>query len=77
MPYFTNNTVDKIHYGVLSPNVIKREIFDPSLEEHTKSLKKYMETGRWGDVQFYSEYPYATVRDTVLTKFAVFNLQCN
>jgi len=74
MPYFCNNVADKIHHGVLSPQVIKRDIFDPVNEEHLTSLKKYLTTGRWGDVQFYSEYPYTTVRDTVLTKYANFML---
>ena len=74
MPYFCDNVNDKIHYGVLTPPVIKRERFDPMNEEHLSSLKKYLSVGKWGDVQFYSEYPYATVRDTVLTKCANFML---
>lgn len=56
---------------VLSEPGVRRENFDPKNKEHRASLKKFLETGNWGDIQFYTEYPYVTVPETVLRKFAL------
>lgn len=48
--------------------LVKREDFDPTNIDHLKSLRCYVETGNWGDVQFYIELPYTTVPETVMRK---------
>lgn len=53
---------------------VRRENFEPKNKEHRASLKKFLETGNWGDVQFYAEYPCETVPETVLRKFALATL---
>ena len=47
-----------------------RVSFDPANEAHCASLKKFLETGNWGGVMFYPEYPYMDVPTYVLAKFA-------
>ena len=56
---------------VLSEQQVRRESFDSKNKEHRASLKKFIETGNWGDVQFFAEYPYVTVPETVLRKFSL------
>lgn len=56
---------------VLREPTVRRENFDPKNKEHKASLKKFIETGNWGDVQFFAEYPYVTVPETVLRKFSM------
>lgn len=56
---------------VLSKPQVRRETFDPKNKEHRASLKKFIETGNWGDVQFFAEYPYVTVPETVFRKFSL------
>ena len=56
---------------VLSEHQVRRESFDSNNKEHRASLKKFLETGNWGDVQFFTEYPYVTVPETVFRKFAL------
>lgn len=47
-----------------------RTFFDPKNGDHIRSLHKFLETGNWGNVQFYCEAPYTDVPMTVLRKFA-------
>lgn len=54
-----------------------RTYFDPANKLHCASLKVYLETGSWGDVQFFPEYPYTDVPTTVLAKFAKFRLKAS
>ncbi len=61
----------KFSSRVLSKPNVNREMFDPKNKEHRASLKKFIETGNWGDVQFFAEYPYVTVPETVFRKFAL------
>ncbi len=56
---------------VLNKPIVRRESFDPKNKEHRSSLKKFIETGNWGDVQFFAEYPYITVPETVFRKFSL------
>lgn len=50
--------------------LINRQIFNPADESHVNSLKEYLRTGNWGDVQFYAELPFVEVPITVITKYA-------
>ena len=56
---------------VLREPTIRRETFEPKNKEHRASLKKFIETGNWGDVQFFAEHPCVTVPETVLRKFSM------
>ena len=56
---------------VLNTPMVRREPFDPNNNEHRDSLKKFIETGNWGEVQFFAEYPYVTVPETVFRKFSL------
>lgn len=47
-----------------------RTDFDPENAMHLDSLKKFIETGAWGDVTFHCEYPFTDVPMTVLIKYA-------
>lgn len=48
---------------------VKREIFDPKNPKHITSLKHFLHTGNWGDVQFEAELPYIEVPMTVIMKY--------
>jgi hypothetical protein len=50
--------------------LVNREIFDPTNEAHLLSLKVFLATGNWGDVQFYPEAPFTEAPATVMTKYA-------
>jgi hypothetical protein len=50
--------------------LVNRQLFDPTNEAHLISLKNYLRTGNWGDVQFFAELPFVEVPITVLTKYA-------
>lgn len=54
--------------------LIKREAFNPENTEHLQSYESFLKFGKWGGVQFYCEYPYATVPETVSRKFALHEL---
>ncbi len=56
---------------------INRADFDPTVQRHLDSLKKFLETGNWGDIQFFCEYPYTDVPTTVLMKYAAFKLSAD
>lgn len=60
---------------VLRQSQVRRESFDPTNAEHLKSLRKFLETGSWGEVQFFCEPPYTDVPMSVLAKFALHNLK--
>jgi hypothetical protein len=60
---------------VLATPLVPRTTFDPKNKEHRASLKKFLDTGSWGSIQFFPEEPYVTVPETVLRKFALHNLQ--
>jgi hypothetical protein len=50
--------------------LVNREIFDPTNATHLLSLKIFLATGNWGDVQFYPEAPFTEAPATVLTTYA-------
>jgi hypothetical protein len=60
---------------VLRNAQIRREDFDPRNSEHRDSLRTFIETGKWGDVQFYAEYPYLSVPEMVLRRMVIHALQ--
>lgn len=46
--------------------LVVREDFDPTNAAHVESLKVFLRTGNWGDVQFYPQLPFIEVPMTVL-----------
>ncbi len=70
MPDFadTNDFLSKS--TILRRASVNRQHFDPTDPEHLESLKTFIETGNWGKVQFFCEYPFTDVPMTVLVKFA-------
>lgn len=54
--------------------LVRREVFDPTNQEHLESFKLFLHTGAWGAVQFYPEVPHIEVPMTVLVKFAKHHL---
>lgn len=54
---------------------ITRVIFDPTNHDHQLSLKQFLNTGKWGNIQFYAEHPYSDVPMTVLVKYSKFILK--
>lgn len=70
MPDFadTNDFLSKS--TILRRASINRQFFDPTNREHLESLRVFIDTGNWGSVQFYCEFPFTDVPMTVLTKFA-------
>ena len=56
-------------------SAIRREVFNPKNKEHLRPFKKFLESGSWGDVQFFPEEPSVTVPETVFRKFSLHNLQ--
>ena len=54
---------------ILRKHSSARTFFDPLNSEHCESLKRFIETGNWGSVQFFPEYPFTEVPMTVLMKF--------
>lgn len=55
---------------ILRRALVNRQTFDPENPQHIRSLKTFIATGNWGDVQFYVEAPYEDVPTTVLMRFA-------
>ena len=53
-----------------SIKVIRREVFHVKNKEHLQSFKQYLETGTWGDVQFFAEGEHITVPETVMRKYS-------
>lgn len=62
---------------ILRRGAVRREEFDPTNQEHLRSLECFVATGRWGDVQFFTEAPYIDVPMTVLMKFTMYQLWRN
>jgi hypothetical protein len=54
--------------------LVNRELFDPTDASHVASLMVFLQTGDWGEMQFYPELPYIEVPMTVLTKYACHTL---
>lgn len=75
MPDFVEPSDYLARSNILRNVASHRVSFDPSNVEHCKSLKKFLETGNWGSVMFYPEFPYTDVPTYVLAKFASFHLK--
>jgi len=56
--------------SLLMRAAVNRQHFDPTNPEHLASLRRFINTGNWGSVQFFCEYPFSEVPMTVLMKFA-------
>lgn len=54
--------------------LVQREYFNPELARHVESLRVFLATGNWGDVQFYPEVPFIEVPMTVMMKYLRFTL---
>lgn len=82
-----NFTEVKTSFGAgaaaISPNristlsKINRVTFDPKKKEHLESVKAFIETGNWGAVQFYCEFPFTDVQMTVLMKYTAHKLKAD
>lgn len=49
--------------------LVQREYFNPELDRHVESLRVFLATGNWGEVQFYPEVPFIEVPMTVMMKY--------
>ena len=74
MPDFLDNHDFMGRSSSLRHHGSTRVLFDPSNKDHCDSLKKFLQSGTWGPVQFFPEYPCTDVPMTVLTKFAAYHL---
>lgn len=70
MPDFVENSDFLNNSTILRRAGANRQYFDPRNQEHIESLKSFIQTGNWGTVQFYCEFPFTDVPMTVLMKHA-------
>lgn len=68
---FLNSVRPGVRVGQFS---LPRAAFDPSNTIHLASYHSFLTTGNWGDVQFHTEFPYLSVTETVMRKFALYFL---
>lgn len=61
--------------GVLRGSRVPRTEFDPTNGDHLASVRTFLATGNWGQIQFYPEAPYVSVPETVFRKLANWALQ--
>jgi hypothetical protein len=57
-------------FTILNRCLPAREFFDPKKKAHRDSAKKFLETGKWGNILFHAEHPYVDVPTTILVKLA-------
>jgi len=74
MPDFIDHSDFLSRSAVLRNHGRTRVPFDPVNPDHLASLKKFLETGSWGSVMFFPEFPYTDVPTYVLSKYASFQL---
>jgi hypothetical protein len=74
MVNYLNNIDERFQSKILRGNQVRREEFNPKLKDHLKSYQNFLKTGNWGEVQFFCEFPYVTVPETVSRKFACHTL---
>ena len=83
MDFTEANVVRSFGNSAISPNristmvKINRVTFDPKKKEHLESVKTFIETGNWGAVQFYCEFPFTDVPMTVLMKYTAHKLKAD
>lgn len=70
MPDFADSNDFLSKSTILRRASVNRQHFDPSNSEHIDSLRTFINTGNWGTVQFYCEFPFTDVPMTVLMKYA-------
>ena len=75
MPNFVSDFDERLQSRLLKKNQVRREPFDPENREHQLSLKNFISTGNWKDVQFFAEFPYITVPETVTRKMVMYTLK--
>lgn len=46
-----------------------REFFDPKNKAHVKSMTVFLQTGKWGEIQFICEPPFISVPEYVFRKY--------
>lgn len=69
MPDFADSSDFLSKSSVLRRAGVNRQFFDPTDAKHIDSLRHFINTGNWGDVQFYCEFPFSDVPMTVLIKY--------
>lgn len=74
MPHFVDTHDFMNRSSVLQRHGNSRVSFDPTNEAHVASFKKFIQTGNWGDVQFYTEFPYTDAPTTVSMRLHEHNL---
>jgi hypothetical protein len=62
-------TLKTIMSNILRRAFVTRQEFDPTNIEHIASLKCFVSTGNWGEMQFFAELPFIEVPTTVLMKY--------
>jgi hypothetical protein len=70
MPDFSDASDFLSKSTILRRAGVNRQFFDPDNPDHVDSLRTFINTGNWGAVQFYCEFPFTDVPMTVLMKFA-------
>lgn len=70
MPAFVDSSDFLNNSSILASAAVSRAIFDPANPEHLDSVRSFLDTGKWGKIQFRCEFPFTDVPTTVLTKFA-------
>ena len=55
--------------AVLKRSAPRREFFDPKNKAHVKSMMVFLETGKWGEIQFICEPPFISVPEYVFRKY--------
>lgn len=74
MPDFADSSDVLNLSSALRRHTVNRVLFNPEDQRHVDSLKVFLRTGNWGDLQFYCEHPYTDVPMTVLMTFAMYEL---
>lgn len=75
--YASCNTISTTTLSGNLEGMVNRQRFDPRKKEHLESVKKFIETGNWGSVQFFCEPPFTDVPMMVLTHYAAFKLKAD
>ena len=74
MTQYLSNPDERFQSRILSAAQVKRAEFNPKNKDHLRSYRQFLESGNWGDVLFFCEFPYVTVPETVSKKFAKYTL---
>ena len=69
------NRESAVSSRILSSTGISRVKFDPANQEHLLSVKSFLETGRWGDVNFLVSQPFTNVPSMVQHMLCTYALE--